>query len=308
MDQEKAKIAVIDADASLLGKLESFYGNIQKESDNPYVAFLATDEGFTVTIYKKEKQGRHKVVFQGDEALYEASIWGYVPPENENVALAKTKSLFPQIGSDEVGTGDFFGPICVCAAFVRKEDLPRLKELGVTDSKAMEDEKILEIGKILIKEFDYAQIPLFNEKYNEVRSSGLNMNAIKAKMHNRCLFNLRSKHPESHIYQDLFAESGLYYSYLKGDKDVVRNITFSTKGELHYPSVALASVIARYSFLKKMMSLDEKYGLHFPFGAGEAVDEFAISFVEKYGAEELSKVAKMNFANVKRILGDGLIK
>jgi ribonuclease HII len=39
----------------------------------------------------------------------------------------------------------------------------------------------------------------------------------------------------------------------------VKNITFHTKGESLYPSVALASVIARYSFLRKMEELSEHY-------------------------------------------------
>ena len=39
------------------------------------------------------------------------------------------------IGSDEVGTGDYFGPIVVTASYVTKEDIPYLEELGVKDSK-----------------------------------------------------------------------------------------------------------------------------------------------------------------------------
>ena len=49
------------------------------------------------------------------------------------------------IGSDEVGTGDYFGPIVVTAAYVKKEDIPFLEELGVKDSKKMTDDKILEV-------------------------------------------------------------------------------------------------------------------------------------------------------------------
>ena len=75
---------------------------------------------------------------------------------------------YPQIGSDEVGTGDVFGPICVCAAYVEEAKLGRINELGVTDSKKMSDEYILQIGPLLIKEFDYSQLSLPNDKYNEI--------------------------------------------------------------------------------------------------------------------------------------------
>ena len=55
------------------------------------------------------------------------------------------------IGSDEVGTGDYFGPIVVTACYVKKEDIPYLEELGIKDSKKMTDEKILEVVPKIIK-------------------------------------------------------------------------------------------------------------------------------------------------------------
>ena len=45
-------------------------------------------------------------------------------------------------GSDEVGTGDYFGPIVVTASYVTKEDIPYLEELGVKDSKKMRKKDI----------------------------------------------------------------------------------------------------------------------------------------------------------------------
>ncbi len=39
------------------------------------------------------------------------------------------------VGSDEVGTGDYFGPIVVTATYVRLEDVKFLEDLGIRDSK-----------------------------------------------------------------------------------------------------------------------------------------------------------------------------
>jgi ribonuclease HIII len=208
---------------------------------------------------------------------------------------------YPQIGSDEVGTGDFFGPICVCASYVELKDLERISELKITDSKKMEDAYILSIGPTLIHEFAYSQLSLPNEKYNAVHDE-FNMNAIKAKMHNRCDLNLLKDHPDAILYQDQFAEAGLYYHYLEKEKEVARGITFHTKGESLFPSVALASVIARYSFLRKMQELSNKYGVEIPFGASEEVTSFALYFKEKFGLAELDKIVKKNFANYKKII------
>lgn len=291
------------ADDSLLAKMASFYaGSLDMES-NPNALWIARQDGVTITAYSKIHQGQRKVLFQGEKAEYEASIWDKAEqPKKEKEATPVSK--FPQIGSDEVGTGDFFGPICVCAAYVDKESLKLLQKLGVTDSKKMSDERILEIGPTLIHSIPYSQLSLDNEKYNEVVARNLNMNSIKARMHNQCLLNLKSKFPYAYIYQDQFAEPKLYYSYLKNEPNVVNGIIFATKGELAFPSVAAGSVIARYSFLRKMAAIGERFGVEIPFGAGTTVDEFASEFAKKHGLEELKSITKANFANMKRILGE----
>ncbi|PAI66054.1 hypothetical protein APW74_09320, partial [Staphylococcus aureus] len=48
------------------------------------------------------------------------------------------------------GSGDYFGPLTVCAAFVTKEHVPILKTLGVDDSKKLTDTKIVELAEQLV--------------------------------------------------------------------------------------------------------------------------------------------------------------
>ncbi|MBR6056345.1 MAG: ribonuclease HIII [Bacilli bacterium] len=295
----------IEPNEETLDKMRSFYGDMASESPNEYIDIFYQAEGLSVAIYKKNKKGHVKVVFQGPNAKKEVQIWdkdakGCAPKAPKSPLAGKIINVFPQIGSDEVGTGDFFGPICVCAAFVKDEDLEEIKALGITDSKLMTDEYILEIGPRLIKRFDYNHLALPNEKYNEVHDD-MNMNAIKAKMHNRSVLNLLKKHHGVAVYQDQFAEEKLYYKYLKDEPEVAKGIKFSTKGEKLFPSVALGSVIARYSFLRKMKEMSEQYGVKFPFGASAAVTKFAKQFAKKFGKDELKKVAKLNFANYKEI-------
>lgn len=290
-------LAVINIDSEALLGLKSTYSHLLSDEPPQYALFSFETDGVKVTAYQ-EKKGLHKVVFQGIGAEKMASIWGKIIVKEENKAHIKPK--YPQIGSDEVGTGTLFGPVCVCASYIEEKDLPRLKELGITDSKKLEDEKILELGPILTKEFLYSSLSLDNQKYNEVHQKGINMNAIKAKMHNRALSNLAKKHPEAEIEIDQFTPEASYYRYLKGD-EIQKIDNFATKGESIFPSVALASCLARYSFLKKMEALDEAYGLHFPLGAGEDANRFLKKFIDEFGKDELYKVAKMNFKNLEEI-------
>ena len=128
---------------------------------------------------------------------------------------------------------------------------------------------------------------------------------MKAKMHNRALLNMHKEYVDVlNIFVDQFVAEKTYYKYLNdANEEQVKDITFKTKGESYFPCVALASVIARYSYLKEMERLSQKYEMDFPFGASKKVTEFAKKFLEKYGEEELYKVAKKNFANYNEVLG-----
>ena len=295
----------IQVNPELKDKIVNFYRSIQKENKGQYILFFGQNSDLTITVYSSKKEDKFKVFFIGENALKEAQKW------DENAAVLEAKSekapskacwekLDNQIGSDEVGTGDFFGPICVCAAYVRKSDIKRLKELGVDDSKRLNDEQIRTLGKILIKEFEYSQLSLNNEKYNELVDQNMNMNEMKAKMHNRVLFNLKIKHPYvKDVLIDQFVKEDSYYKYVNGEKEIVFGVTFKTKGETYFPSVAVGSIIARYSFIQHMDLLSKKYGMEIPYGASKRVTEFAKKFVKKHGWDELDKVVKKNFANYK---------
>ena len=84
------------------------------------------------------------------------------------------------------------------------------------------------------------------------------------------------------------------------------NITFETKGESKYPSVALASVIARYAFLSEINKMSEALGRPIPLGAGPVVDRFAEELVREKGIDTLGSLAKLNFANYKRLYSQDL--
>ena len=296
----------------LAEQVRTFYKSNEKANKGEYIVFFAKTKELAVTVYSSKKSDEFKVVFVGEHALSEAKRFDENAQLSEKSTGTKMEevptkacwiSLKDQIGSDEVGTGDLFGPICVCAAYVRKEDIDFLKELGVDDSKRINDNRIREIGKKLINRIDYSQVSLDNKKYNEINEKGLNMNEMKAKMHNQVLKNLKKKYPKVQMTViDQFCNEDTYYRYLFGEPEIVDKITFRTKAETYFPCVAAASIIARYSFLQKMDKLSKQYGVEIPFGASQAVTEFAKMFADKFGVEELKKIAKANFKNLKDIL------
>ena len=286
----------------------SAYQQFERENKGEYIVFFAKRPDLVVTVYSSNKSDEFKVLFVGDNALEEAQKFDPNAVEKEprkKERNARWLCLENQVGSDEVGTGDFFGPICVCAAYVSESKIDYLIKLGVKDSKKLDDDKIREIGKKLIRNIPYSQVSLDNETYNKLVDEKMNMNEMKAKMHNRVLLNLAFKFPRcDHYFVDEFTPEDNYFDYLNGAGDVLKNVTFKTKGESYYPSVAVGSIIARYSFLQKMDKMSRKYGMDFPHGSSSKVDKFAQEFIKKFGVAELRKVAKTNFINYQKIIED----
>ena len=206
------KNVVIVVDEKKCKEIEKFYSIYAKENKNEYILFFAKKEGLAVSIFDNKKGQQFKVLFTGEYALIEAKKWdknaSEVKKEKKTINKSSWLCLDDQIGSDAVGTGDFVGPIVVCAAYVKQSDIPLLKQIGVDDSKRLKDEDILRVGKTLLENIDYSILRLENEKYNSLIDEGKNINEIKAIMHNKALLNMKNKH---HVKNN----SNSYYSNIK---------------------------------------------------------------------------------------------
>ena len=207
-----------------------------------YAKWQLKPENCVITCYTSGK-----TVFQGKDANVYAAAFMEVQDEIPNTA---TTNQYPQAGSDEVGTGDYFGPVCVCASYVTKDDVDFLVKLGVRDSKQMSDADMLKIGPLLMERIPHSLLIVPPQKYNQVHESN-NLNAIKAKLHNQAYINLAKKiELPSFKIIDQFTPETSYYRYLKNEPQIVRGIHFETKAEDKYLSVAVGSIISRYGFLK----------------------------------------------------------
>lgn len=262
---------------------------------NPYVTDEFRLDNCIILIYQSGK-----VVFQGKDAEIYASP--FLPQEQVTFSFVENKQIpYPQCGSDEVGTGDYFGPVCVCASIVHQKDISFLEELGVKDSKKLTDDQIQQIAPQLMRHFTHSLLILKPEKYNDVHEKD-NMNAIKAKLHNQAFLNLKKKQPlPAFCVVDQFTPEKSYYRYLKDTPEVFRSIHFETHAEDTYYAVAVGSIISRYAFLKEMEQMERQYDMSFQKGGGHLADQCAITFVEKYGFERLHEVAKMHFKNTERV-------
>lgn len=281
--------------------LKQRYPRAEVRKTPPYALYQIKLSDCVITAYESGK-----VVFQGDGAEHHASGFQDVSKKkttSSSTTIHKHRDMYPQCGSDEVGTGDYFGPITVCATCVKQEDVAYLKELGIQDSKAINDDVIRTLGPIIMEHLPYSLLILNNAKYNAIHPTN-NMVAIKSKLHNQAYVHLRNKMNglPAFCIIDQFVQSSSYYRYVQHEQDIVKDIHFETKAENKYISVACGSIIARYAFLKAFDAMCEQYDFQFLKGASSKVDQNIRDFVKQHGEEALYQVAKLHFANTKKAL------
>ena len=299
---------VIKVNEETKQKMIEYYKDKLREKTPPYAIFQAQEMDTIITMYNSGK-----VMFQGTSADIDANMWTELTEtnkdKNENNEQYDKYMTCSSIGSDEVGTGDYFGPIVVTASYVNKKDIPYLKELKVADSKKLTDDQIRKIAPKIIKKIKYKSLILKNTEYNERHSKDTNMNKIKAIMHNNALSSLKNEINDEidYIIIDEFTKEKRYYEYIKELPNILKGITFMTKAEDKNLAVACSSIISRYIFLEEFDKICDKYHLPLPKGAGTKVDEIGQELVEKYGKEVLTNVAKLNFSNTSRILKTKII-
>ena len=308
--KNKTITKVIRVDNETKKLMADFYKDMKRDKTPPYAIFQADTGDTIVTLYESGK-----AMFQGVSADIEAGMWESIGKDKENIDYfidreevkeKKEETTIPidisSVGSDEVGTGDYYGPIVVTASYVNKDDIPFLTELGVKDSKKLSDEQILKIVPKIIKKIKYKTIMLSNKEYNKNYGKDMNMNKIKAVLHNKVLTEMVKDNEYHYIVVDQFEPESSYYKHLSEVPSPLKGITFITKAEDKCLSVACSSLISRYIFVKEIDKLGDKYGIFLPKGANYYVEDVGIKLVEKYGINVLKEVAKLNFSNTDRIL------
>jgi len=275
----------------------------------PYARFAAGKDKVNVVFYDSGKlvvQGKGTQDFVEfvlePEILQEARL-GYE-------AVLNPELLLPRLGVDESGKGDFFGPLCVAGVYINSSVVEAWKSKGIRDSKKVgSDKRIGELAEIIRKTPGCVNtvVVIGNEAYNRLYLKMRSVNAMLAWGHARVIENLMALRyqmnpPPVRAISDQFASS----------KEVVSKALMSLGREIELVqkhraeddlAVAAASILARNEFVTRLGKLEKTYEMALPKGGSAAVDAAAKLFVEKYGAENLPKVAKMHFRTALRAQG-----
>lgn len=291
-------------------KMKKYYAQALQSSPQGAV-FRAKNANAVITAYQSGK-----VLFQGAAPGTEVEKWvcadNTSPTKNRAVSRKQSgyeppASLFKMshIGSDEAGTGDYFGPITVACCYVEETRITKLKQLGVKDSKNLTDDTIRRLAKEIINlRIPYSLLVLRNEKYNKLQKQGWSQGKMKAMLHHEAVDHLLRKIDDASlagILIDQFCEPGLYKKYIGSEnKSLPSKTFFMTKAESYSIAVAAGSIIARASFLNEMDKLSDTVGIRLPKGASRFVDQAAAEVIHKQGHRKLNSCAKVHFANTNK--------
>ncbi len=276
-------------------------------SQAPYAFWKAQQDKTSVVAYQSGKltvQGRGTAEFVQfilePEILGEARF-GYEAEWQEKDDPAMFE---PHAGIDESGKGDYFGPLVVACCHTERETARRLLEIGVTDSKAIKDDRriaSLAAQTRTIVGGNFSIVAIGPESYNRLYDKFGNLNRLLAWGHAKSLETLLDKVPSCpRAISDQFGAKGTVQRALQ---EKGRNIVLDEhpKAEADI-AVAAASILARAEFVQRLEWLGLQAGMTLPKGAGAQVDAAARALLLREGTARMHLFAKLHFKTTQKIL------
>ncbi len=183
------------------------------------------------------------------------------------------------IGSDEVLKGDTFGGIVVAAVKANRDQREQLVALGVTDSKLLDDKKVLLLAPKIEQLAGCIVKSMYPPEYNAFKGS---ITDLLNRLHKECYDYLK---PGTHVVDK-------FPGCIVGD-------IIETQAESKYIEVAAASIVARAHGLKQLNDLSKRAGFTVPKGSTHVAE--ALKTLKERNLFP-AEFVKLNFKNVKEAL------
>ncbi|MFN4216161.1 MAG: hypothetical protein ACK4HQ_01975 [Brevinematales bacterium] len=236
-----------------------------------YGYWQAVGKGISVSLYNS---GR--LVLQGEDGAIHEIL------ERVKGFLEKVSS---QIGCDECGKGDVFGPLVMVAVGVLAEDMVKLQMMGISESKKATKNQLDEWYHRIRSLCQVEELIWEPEAYNDLYERYQNLNTILTLGYEDLIRRFEGK-------WDLVVVDA--YTQNEKTRKMLSRVSpgkfiLETHAE-HYPSVGAASLVARKLFLEWF----ERQSQNFPKGCGQAAKELFFRMRE-CDAKQLRRYAKIHF-------------
>jgi len=149
--------------------------------DRPHQVFLARGQGIVVNLFQSGK------VVLGGPLDKQALATEILTALGARLVPTSSKELPPldvqgtRVGMDEVGKGDYFGPLVVCSVLITDKQADLLRGLGVRDSKTLGDTTIANLAVSIRRLLPPDQVKLVSlapVRYNLLYEKMTNVNRV----------------------------------------------------------------------------------------------------------------------------------
>lgn len=189
-------------------------------------------------------------------------------------------------GIDDAGRGPIIGPLVIAGVLINEINLPRLRDLGVKDSKLLSpprrEQLAVEVRKIALKYHIVSLSPMEIDKVVETGRKLHRLNRLEAQTMAKVIAVLKPNVAyvdASDVLADRFKQH------------ILENLSFEVeiisehKADSKYPIVSAASIIAKVERDNAIEKLKGKYGNLGDIGSGYSTDPRTIRFLERWFAK-----------------------
>jgi len=220
---------------------------------------------------------------------------------HKDIILRDGLNYMKILGVDEAGRGPAIGSMFVAGFLVDEEDIERLEEIGVKDSKKLSDRKRESIREELDEIDDFFLREVTASEIDELRKV-MNLNEIEI----QAFVDVISRTDADKVIVDLPEPDGdRFISKLRAElPGSFQEVEFIAEhgADDEYPVVSAASIIAKSAREEHVDELKQKYGFDFKSGYAhdEEVSQFLSQHLEEFG--RLPEEARESWKTCQRIV------
>ena len=175
------------------------------------------------------------------------------------------------IGQDEVGKGEYFGPMVVGSVALDQASIAELQLEGVRDSKKLDVAAINRLAEIikakaLAKRAIEVGTIKFNTLYKDIKGEGKNLNDLLAWEHGRAFLEVENQLEKNNLHHRptllIIDQFDNIKTKERIESKLKPNIEFlqTPRGEYASIAVAAASILAKYIRNEKLKKIEDQYG------------------------------------------------
>ena len=200
-------------------------------------------------------------------------------------------------GVDDAGRGSMIGPMVIAGISIEKKNIPKLRKLGVRDSKKLSPKKRELLYKEIINIVDDYHVIRIPPKTIDKYVFEHNLNHLEAKKMAAVITHLKSEISYVDSCDVNATRFGREISDLS-NKSKVRSYHYA---DSRFVVVSAASIIAKVSRDRSISRLNKNY----QFGSGYPSDKKSVNFVKKLvsAKKPLPSSVRKSWKPVQKILG-----